>query len=279
MKMFNLNSRLARRATATLALGLLLGAQTAMACTVDNWNGGNSGNVTAGGPNSGGIARYAGICSMETPSAATAWVQDDSPGGINRIRARFYVRNGLSSGASLVYRGFSTAGGTGPLFTVFLNSAGLVTLIDNATSTQVQQAGGTTWSSIEIDWSQGAGDGFISLSVDGQSPVGQTGLANAGAGLQSVRLGNLNSAAGVLGFDAYESRRTTEIGRLCEGDAIVDGVRDFADINAIFVEFATGGSNPAAGTPDITEDGLVDFADINEVFVLFATGQGACPNA
>ena len=72
MKMINLNSRLARRATATLALGLLLGAQTAMACTVDNWNGGNSGNVTAGGPNSGGIARYAGICSMETPSAANA---------------------------------------------------------------------------------------------------------------------------------------------------------------------------------------------------------------
>ena len=276
MKMINLNSRLARRATATLALGLLLGAQTAMACTVDNWNGGNSGNVTAGGPNSGGIARYAGICSMETPSAANAWVQDDSPGGIDRIRARFYVRNGLSSGASLIYRGFSTTGGTGQLFTVFLNSAGSVTLIDNATGTQVQQAGNTAWSSVEIDWSQGAGDGFISLSVNGQTPAQQTGLANAGAGLQSVRLGNLNSAAGTLGFDAYESRRTTEIGRLCRGNPDADGTRDINDLQVLFTELQTLGGTPAPGTPDANEDGSVGLPDLNVIFGFIQALQGDC---
>lgn len=280
MKMFNINSRFGRRATATVALGLLLGAQTAMACTVTNWNGGNTGGVVAGGPNTGGIARYAGICSMQTPAAATAWVQDDSPGGIDRIRARFYVLNGLGAGQSaVVYRGFSSTGGTGNLFTVRLETDGTVRLIDNATAAEVQQTSSTGWTSIEIDWSQGSGDGVISLSVNGQAPDVQSTLSNSGSALQSVRVGNLTGASGTLNFDAYESRRTTEIGRLCEGDALPDGVRDFADINSIFVEFATGGSNPAAGTPDITEDGLVDFADINEVFVLFATGQGACPNA
>lgn len=281
MKMFKLNSRLTRRVTAAVALGLLLGAQTAMACTVDNWNGGNSGNVTAGGPNSGGIARYAGICSMATPAGATAWVQDDSPGGISRIRARFYVLNDLAASQSAqIFRGFGSTTGATPLFTVTLNDSGQVVIRDNVDVQSVSQTSATAWTSVEIDWSQGSGDGVISLSVNGQSPVSISTLSNsAGAALQSVRLGNLNGAGGSVNFDAYESRRTTEIGRLCEGDALPDGVRDFADINSIFVEFATGGSNPAAGTPDITEDGLVDFADINEVFVLFATGQGACPNA
>lgn len=278
MKILNLNSRRAGRAIGIVAVGLLMGAQTAIACTVGNWTG-NSGNVTAGGPNLGGIERYAGVCAMETPAGAVAWVQDDSPGGIGRIRARFYVLNGLTSAGTVVYRGFSATNGTGPRFSVFMNPAGLVTLVDGATGVQIQQSASDPWVLIEIDWSQGSGDGFISLSVDGQTAVEQTGLSNAGSALQSVRLGNLGGAPGTLNFDAYESRRTTAIGGLCAGDAFVDGTRDFADINEIFVEFATGGSNPADGTPDITGDGFVDFADINEVFVLFATGQGACPNA
>ena len=285
MKMFKMNSRSAQRVVTTVALGLLLGAQTAMACTVGNWLGGSSGpGVLASGPDGPNgepaIARYSGRCAMQTNDSSAEWVQDNSPGGINRIRARFYVLNGLdASQSAVVYRGFSTTGGTGNLFTVRLDTSGNVRLIDNATAEEVQQSSTTGWTSIEIDWSQGTGDGEISLSVNGQAPAAKTTLSNSGQALQSVRLGNLLGAGGTLNFDGYESRRTSEIGRLCEGDAIVDGERDFADINAMFVEFATGGSNPASGNPDITEDGLVDFADINEVFVLFATGQGACPNA
>src|SRR6056297_2194234 len=141
MKMFNLNSRLARRATATIALGLLLGAQTAMACTVTNWNGGNTGNLTPGGPDVS-VARYSGFCAVQTPDSTIAYVQDDSPGGIDRIRARFYVLADNSSSA-VIYRGFTSTDAA--LFGVRLNPvSGDVTLFSagaNATCAGCASAG------------------------------------------------------------------------------------------------------------------------------------------
>lgn len=267
MKIFNLDSRLARGATATLALGLLLGAQNAIACTVDNWNGGNSENITAGGPDIG-LARYSGLCAMETPASTAAWVQDNSPGGINRIRARLYVLNELASGQSaVIYRGFSTDTGTGPLFTVRLATDGTVRLIDNATAAEVQQTSSTNWVSVEIDWSQGSGNGTISLSINGQTPAANNALNNTGSSLQSVRLGNLLGAAGSLNFDAYESRRTTEIGRLIRGDADANGSVGGGDISAIIDEFLNG--NLAEGQPDCDENGNIGAGDISCIIQIF----------
>jgi len=261
-------------AAGALVSGAIFAAQGSMACTLNNWST-STGAVTAGDPGSG-FTRYSGFCSME--SSGQGYVQDNSPGGIDRIVARFYVFNG-NTASSEIYAGFGSTDGSDQRFSVELDSNGEVTLTDLASTESVTQVGNTDWLSVEIDWAQGAGDGVISLSVNGQAPNELDTLGNVGSLLESVQLGNINGAAGELSFDAYESRRSTAVGRLCEGDAILDGERDFADINAIFVEFATGGNNAAAGNPDITEDGLIDFADINEVFVLFATGQGACPNA
>ena len=267
MKMSNLNSRLARRAAVTIALGLLLSAQTALACTVTNWTGGSSGaGVLASGPDgpdgNPAIARYAGVCSMQTADSSAEWVQDDSPGGIDRIRARFYVLNELDvSQSAVVYRGFSTTGGTGNLFTVRVNDDGIVRLIDNATATEVQQSSSTGWTSIEIDWSQGNGDGVISLSVNGQTPAAVSNLSNSGQALQSVRLGNLLGAGGTLNFDAYESRRTTEIGRLVVADANASGDVTGADLSVIASEIL--GNGLAIGQPDCNESGGVTGADLS----------------
>ena len=74
MKKMKFNTIAARSIKTGLAIGALVAAQGAFACTVANWNGGNSGNVTAGGPNAGSIARYSGICAMATPDGVTAWV-------------------------------------------------------------------------------------------------------------------------------------------------------------------------------------------------------------
>lgn len=288
-----------------LAIALLTWAaqtQSAIACDLGDWQGGNSGGATVsvGQPVPQSIPRYSGLCGMATQSGTVGWVQDNSPGGISRIRARFYVLNNIDSGSTEIYQGYSTNSGSGPLFTVSLNAAGNVTLIDDASGTSVEQAGSTNWLSVEIDWQQGNGDGAITLSVNGQDVESQTGLANFGnlpesARLESVRLGNLSGANsgnllvnGVplespVTFDAYESRRTTAIGELCPGDADPDGTsadtRDFADISAIFDEFSTLGSTLATGTPDANADGVVDFADISVVFDLFSNLQGACPNA
>ncbi len=269
---------------ALAATALLFASQAALACTAANWSGNSGANVLASGPDGPDgklpIARYSGVCAMQTEPGETAFVEDLSPGGIDRIIARFYVLNDLASGQSAqIYRGFSTTTGSGPLFTVSLSATGTVTLRDNITLEAVSQTTSNPWASVEIDWIAGS-PGSISLSVDGQTPVTEA-VGNDGSLLQSVRLGNLNGASGTLNFDAYESRRSTAVGRLCPGDADQSGpsagFRDFADIDAIFVEFATLGGVPAAGNPDITEDGLVDFEDIDEVFRLFATLQGECP--
>lgn len=268
MKMFNLNSRLARRATATIALGLLLGAQTAMACTVDNWTANSNsltpGSVIPGSPTA--VSRYSGFCGMEVAPAAVSWVQDDSPGGIDRIRARFYVLNDLAAGQSAqIYRGFGSTTGSGPLFTVTLNDSGQVVLRDNVVVQSVSQSTATKWASVEIDWSQGSGDGVISLSVNGQPAEVISNLSNsAGATLESVRLGNLNGAGGFLSFDAYESRRTTEIGRLlaCNADPsdeqinILDALAVINEINEVEL---------SAGQPDCDEDGLVTILDALDI--------------
>lgn len=268
MKKMKFNTIAARSIKTGLAIGALVAAQGAFACTVANWNGGNSGNVTAGGPNAGSIARYSGICAMATPDGVTAWVQDDSPGGIDGIRARFYVLNGLSASQSaIVYRGFSTTGGTGNLFTVRLDTDGNVRLIDNATATEVQQSSATEWTSIEIDWSQGNGDGVISLSVNGQAPATVNNLNNSGQALQSVRVGNLLGASGILNFDAYESRRSTAVGRLCVGDANGDAEINFFDISTVFEEVQSAQTILATGQPDVDENGQINFFDVSAAFL------------
>jgi hypothetical protein len=260
--------RVGRIVAAVALVGL---AQTALACNLGGWLGGNSGSptVAAGEPIANGIPRYSGFCGMATQDGTVGWVQDNSPGGISRILARFYVLNNIASGSTVIYRGFGDQNGTGPLFSVFLNEAGAVTLRDNISGTNVVQSGSTNWLSIEIDWQQGSGTGSISLSVNGQPAEVASNLANGGNALQSVRLGNLGGAsAGSLAaagsspvvFDSYESRRSTAIGRLLVGDANGDGNINTGDITAMANERFDG--TLAKGQPDCNEDGSVNVGDI-----------------
>ena len=239
-----------------LAAGALLASQAAFACQTTNWSA-TSGAVTAGSPTPDGVARYQGLCGLEANGAG--YVQDNSPGGIDRIVARFYVLNDNTATAT-IYSGFGDTAGGSNRFNVTLNNAGQVTVTDVATGQSVSQTGATNWLSVEIDWGQGAGSGFIALSVNGQAAAETTGLNNSGAALQSVRLGNINGAAGVLGFDSYESRRSTEVGRLIVADSNGDSNVNGLDIVALRNEVL--GNSLATGTPDCNEDGAINGVDI-----------------
>ena len=259
MRNTNSKSILGRTAAAgALLLGAAFAGQAAMACTLDNWSS-NSGAVSAGDPFAEGIARYSGLCGMQATGAG--YVQDDNPGGIDRIVARFYVLN-TNTATAEIYSGYGDNVGGSERFNVTLDNAGGVTLTDTATGQSVTQSGGTAWLSVEIDWAQGAGNGVISLSVNGQTPAENTTLNNAGAQLQSVRLGNIDGAAGNINFDAYESRRSTAVGRLVTGDANNDGAVTVFDAIAIVNESAGPGSGTlATGQPDCNEDGGVTVFD------------------
>ena len=271
MKQFKSNKLAASLAGGCL-LSLVMAAQSAVACTVDNWTGNSNtvtpGSVVADSPST--ISRYSGLCGMETAASTTAWVQDDSPGGINRIRARFYVLLDITD-VGRIYRGFNSGGS--PIFDIAVNpvngNISLVSSGQSAVCAGCANVGG--WNSIEIDWN--AGGNQMSLIVNENAPVGSA--LSTGETVDFVRLGNLNGAAGTLSFDAYESRRATAIGRLCVGDANLDGQRGLADLEDIFAEFQFG--TLANGNPDADENGEIGIGDLEEVFQIFQFGTAGCP--
>ena len=105
------------------AAGALLASQAALACQTTAWSS-TSGAVAAGDPAVEGISRYQGLCGLE--ATGQGFVQDNSPGGIDRIVARFYVLNELdTSTTSNVYSGYSATDGTGERFSVTLDDTAL----------------------------------------------------------------------------------------------------------------------------------------------------------
>jgi len=274
MKSVTPQSSFGRLITAcALVSGAIFAAQGSMACTLDNWST-TTGAVTAGDPSPGNsIQRYSGFCGME--ATGQGYVQDDSPGGIDRIVARFYVLN-TNTATAEVYAGFGSTNGSDQRFSLELDTSGQVTLTDLASNQSVSQTGTTAWLSVEVDWAQGSGDGVVSLSVNGQTPDEMDSLSNIGTPLASIQLGNLNGAAGDLTFDAYESRRSTAVGRLCLGDADANAAINFLDVSAVFDEVSSGSAILAQGQPDVNETGSVNFVDVTGLFDLVSTGA-SCP--
>lgn len=258
MKKIKLNTVAARSVAAGCAVGLLMAAQTAVACTVDNWtiDGDVTAGVEAGGPAATvTIPRYSGLCSMRTPvnPGQPEYVQNDSPSGLSRIRARFYVF-AANSGDAVVYQGFDAQSNS--VFEVTLDASEPEVDFTALGTTVSQPYNPGFWNSIEIDWNAGTGE--LELIVNGNAaPI------SPGSSLETVdfvRMGNLTPVAEELYFDAYESRRTTAIDRLLVGDANADNEINVGDITTVSNERFD--NSPAGGQPDCNEDGNVDVGDI-----------------
>jgi hypothetical protein len=260
-----------RSGLAIAALALL--GQPALACTTGAWS--SDTGVTVGGPegNPATLARYSGLCAMQ--AASSVHVEDASPGGISRIRARFYMLANNTSEA-VVYRGLNSS--DQPIFAVRVAPNGDVRLASgSSTALCATCANAGAWNSIEIDWNAGGNSLDVWVNSDATTaPADASAAFNSSQSISSVRLGNLNGASGSINFDSYESRRTTAIGRLCRGEVTGDGTRTSDDFLAIFDEVASNGGTPTAGQPDFTEDGQITNDDTLAVFELVANGQGAC---
>ena len=260
MKTINFRTVATRTVAAGCLAGLMMAAQSAMACTLQNWSAAvgldeadaSAGTIAPGAPNPAApdevlSPRYSGRCAMA--ASGQGYVEDVSPGGITRIVARFYVLANNSADA-IVYEGLD---GTSRVFDVTVATDGTVTL--SSGSQNISTAGNAgKWNSIEIDWTSGDA---LSLIVNGGTAA--TGTGAAAGTLDSVRLGNINGAAGSLNFDAYESRRSTAVGRLVRGDANNDGSVNSGDTTAVVNEFLT--IQLSSGQPDCNEDGSVNSGD------------------
>ena len=298
-----LGKRLMSGVALSVALGLSVNAQ-AQSCTVTNWLGGaeNDQLLTAATPTAGN-RRYAGPCSLavQLDSANPAFVIDNSPVEEDRYIARFYFNaNGNTADTSpmIIFAANDGEDGLGvDVLQLWYNvstatpptgSAGAVTLVIatddgvaqiNVPASEVNTAG---WNSFEIVWNADE-SAEIALSVNGNAD--DTTTANtSGLEIESALLGFIGTVDGLtvtgtqaMFFDDFDSRRESRPGRLCRG--LTDESRNqlaVADLNAIFAEVASAGTNLAAGQPDFNEDGVVSLADLSEVFARIAGAQNAC---
>jgi len=255
---------------------LAISAGSAYACSLANWSS-TSGSILANQPdgasgdpaNGDFVRRYEGLCASKAPvdpDDIPSFVQDNRPGGIDRIIARFYVFN---DGAidPVVYRGNDSGGAE--LFDVTLTSGNAVFDAGGVSVSDTLQSG---WNSIEIDWDSASGN--ISMSVNGETAVSDSGIS--AASLANVQLGNVdNVAGGDLFFDSYEAHLSTPVGRVCNCNAngSADDVVNIQDIISVVNE-ASGGAL-SAGTPDCNEDGSITIQDIIQS-VNVASTSGVC---
>lgn len=266
-------------ALATAALLGLVGAPATFACSIAAWNGAPGGTPVAGRPTDATpVARYSGQCGLRA-AASGSFVTDTTPTAEAAFRARFYVYTGLTSGQAVVYRARNAANVDQITVTYNQGTPGNFSFAIPGAAAQTVPANTNAWYSIELNW---AAAGTLSATVRGaggttDATASITG-GTAGGAIDTAQLGWI-AGTGVAGTraiiaDAYESRRSTAIGRLCRGDANNDGTRNSGDQLAVRNEFF--GTALSAGQPDANEDGNVNSADQLVVRNLFFGGQAAC---
>jgi hypothetical protein len=183
-----------------------------------------------------GGARYYGAFGAQVvvTSGAVAYVEDETPSGERRYRARFYVNlNGLAMGNGEEFELFTASSTDGSAqLRLLVNRSGATNRLrlavrrDDGTYAETPAGSETVipreWHSVEIDWrasvSPVASDGALAVWVDGQSRPGLSGIDNDQAQLASARWGAVGALdAGTTGaflIDEFESRRDSAIGQL-----------------------------------------------------------------
>lgn len=268
-------------ALATAALMGLVGAPATFACSIAAWNGGPTGTPVAGRPTDAApVARYSGQCGLRAATSGS-FVTDNTPTAEAAFRARFYVYTGLTSGQAVVYRARNAANVDQITVTYNQGSPGTFSFAIPGATAQTVPALTDRWYAIELNW---AAAGTLTATVRGAAGTADA-VANvtggtAGGAIDTAQLGWVAGTGTVTGAsrgiiaDAYESRRSTAIGRLCRGDASGDGILGIADRVIITTEAAGGAL--AAGQPDVNEDGVVAIAD--RVLITTRIGNGdTCP--
>jgi hypothetical protein len=160
------------------------------------------------------------------------YVQDDSPRGESRYRARFYVDpSGFDPGEAVgrlrtrIFLAFEEAPLKRLIQVVLRRQAGQYSLAARVREDDDTLVETAFWSItpaphvVELDWHRasfpGAGDGTFEVWIDGTSVARLSGIDNATRSVDLVRLGALSvkeGASGTLSFDEFVSRRWTFIG-------------------------------------------------------------------
>jgi hypothetical protein len=198
----------------TLALGLVtLTGQAFAQCTTSAWSA-ETGTTQAVGSN--GANRYEQDCGLTVQAAsAPGYVTTTAPTDETEFYTRFYfypAQLDLSSGDADVFvaRNGGTVqvrlsvrevGGEQNLVARYRSNGGLV----EATPIPLRPV----WQAVNVGWTTGAGNGSLTVKIDGFDRINLTNLQNNGELVNEMDLGIINdpSGTGPVVFDAFETRR------------------------------------------------------------------------
>lgn len=269
-----------------IAASLLLGANVASACAISAWASATGLTVVDTGEPSA-FKRYSGRCGLRVSDASTPrFVQDNTPADEKNYRFRLYYFTGnVTGGVVDIYQARNTGGTNIIRVTHDGNQLGFTTNTGGAAQNVV--VADNAYYSVELAWAAGtlspATTGSLTGTVTGNSggaaaavvagTVNFPGLANSADSITDARMGLIAGSATVTApvfFDEFDSRRTTNPGRLVRGDANNSGTTTPADATAVLNEFNNGVIN--VGQPDCGENGGVSPADATCVLNVFNNG-------
>lgn len=255
----------------TVATALLAGAQSAMACSTSAWSSAQGG-VTAGEPalatpTATSFRRWSGRCGLKAASVGQ-FVVDNSPNSETTFKARGYFYSGGLTGQARIFEGRNTAGT--PVITVTYDATAgqLVFGAQGTASTVNAPAAANRWHGFEVRW---AAAGGLTALVGGTSitgtaitpPTTVTLAGSSGGEISSAAFGWISGGAltgNQPNFDEYDSRRTSDIGFLCPGNAQnTNTVINLADRTVIQNNILN--SALASGQADADGSGAVALAD------------------
>lgn len=256
------------------------GGLMAQTCNTNAWGvdlgagQGVSGAVVAGSPVAN-VSRYSGRCGLLSDLPAE-FVRDGSPLNEPTYIARFYVRPAITGGTAVIFQALEDGQAT-PSIAVSYTGTQLSFAARGATSSAANVTAGF-WYSVEVNWTAG---GTMTYTVQGAQAGGVepapstgtlTGVA-AGAQVDQANLGWISGGTGgTLTTDAFESRRTQPVGRLCRGDANNSGGVSASDRASVTAEL---GGILGLGQPDCNESGSVSASD--RACITSILGQPAPP--
>jgi hypothetical protein len=268
-----------RKSQLFLAVAALVGMNAAFAaCNTTQWGQGATsppggavvgtptpGNPTAGDPD-GVVRRYSGQCGLRS-TGANNYVQDGLPLAEASFIARFYVYTGVSGGTGAnVYNALSVGTSVADYSILSVDFTGTAFAFKNRAGASVFTipAAGNKWYAVEVKYTRATNTVDAKVRENTGAEVTGTGntftVDNAADGVDYVQLGWIGgTATGEIHVDAYESRRSTDIGRLCRGDANGDLTLNVGDRGAVTTEVL--GTALANGQPDCNHDGIVNVGD------------------
>jgi hypothetical protein len=214
-----------------ISAALLLYFPTASAqdCSVDAWSGFDGVPLALGEYTTPVGKKYEQDCGLTIDATLVpAYVETDAPDNEGLFTARFYFLTSeiiISSGDVTIFRALDL--NRDPEVELRLRSSGLVKylvafywhdggLVEHPNPIPLQDV----WNAVEISWSISSGlpgDGGFSLKLNDLAKYALSDIGNASPEtINFIQLGitNAASATGELMFDAFDLRRTAEVGLL-----------------------------------------------------------------